>query len=215
MQGERHRRSHYMRSHPARQIHSTVPMGPVERGRGGRYKNLGSKKKTGSGGRPEPVYGMGRWIIGGDGRIRTGDRGFADPCLNHLATSPKKSGRGDSNPRPSPWQGDVLPLNYTRVSHPIFLRWTRPDSNRRSPPCKGGAFPARPRARSAYAVMPTRGFEPPRPVGQQILSLPRLPFRHVGPLLYVSYAKQSSLSKFAEAEESLHMSIQRSSKGGG
>ncbi len=25
------------------------------------------------------------------------------------------SGRRDSNSRPSPWQGDVLPLNYTRV----------------------------------------------------------------------------------------------------
>ena len=28
--------------------------------------------------------------------------------LNHL------SGRWDSNPRPSPWQGDVLPLYYAR-----------------------------------------------------------------------------------------------------
>lgn len=26
-----------------------------------------------------------------------------------------QSGRWDSNPRPSPWQGDVLPLNYARV----------------------------------------------------------------------------------------------------
>ena len=25
-----------------------------------------------------------------------------------------KSGRRDSNPRPPPWQGDVLPLNYFR-----------------------------------------------------------------------------------------------------
>ena len=29
------------------------------------------------------------WKVGGDGRIRTGDRGFADPRLNHLATSPR------------------------------------------------------------------------------------------------------------------------------
>lgn len=28
--------------------------------------------------------------------------------------------------------------------------------------------------------MPTKGLEPPRPYGQQILILPRLPFRHVG-----------------------------------
>ena len=26
-----------------------------------------------------------------------------------------KSGRWDSNPRPSPWQGDVLPLYYARI----------------------------------------------------------------------------------------------------
>ena len=24
------------------------------------------------------------------------------------------SGKGDSNPRPSPWQGDALPLSYSR-----------------------------------------------------------------------------------------------------
>ena len=27
-----------------------------------------------------------------------------------------KSGRRGSNPRPSPWQGDVLPLNYFRMN---------------------------------------------------------------------------------------------------
>ena len=26
-----------------------------------------------------------------------------------------QSGRWDSNPRPSPWQGDVLPLYYARI----------------------------------------------------------------------------------------------------
>ena len=26
------------------------------------------------------------------------------------------SGRGDSNPRPQPWQGCALPLSYTRIS---------------------------------------------------------------------------------------------------
>ena len=37
---------------------------------------------------------------GGDGRIRTADRGFADPRLNHLATSPDTGlwcRGGDSN----------------------------------------------------------------------------------------------------------------------
>ena len=50
--------------------------------------------------------------------IRTPDEGFADPCLT---TWPRRhfkelSGRWDSNPRPSPWQGDVLPLYYARIS---------------------------------------------------------------------------------------------------
>jgi hypothetical protein len=31
-------------------------------------------------------------MFGGDDRIRTGDKGFADPRLNHLATSPKLPG---------------------------------------------------------------------------------------------------------------------------
>ncbi len=75
-------------------------------------------------------------MFGGDDGTRTRDRGFADPCLTNLATSPRKqklipqadmaigyqpivlskSGRRDSNSQPSPWQGDVLPLNYTRRS---------------------------------------------------------------------------------------------------
>ena len=43
--------------------------------------------------------------------------GFCRPLPYHLATTPKKkSGRWDSNPRPSPWQGDVLPLYYARSS---------------------------------------------------------------------------------------------------
>ena len=53
--------------------------------------------------------------------IWTPDEDFADPCLT---TWPRRhvysislylSGRWDSNPRPSPWQGDVLPLYYARI----------------------------------------------------------------------------------------------------
>src|SRR5690606_33113846 len=60
-----------------------------------------------------------------------GNRGFADPRLSHLAMPPyllrllipplycrrnrEWSGRRDSNPRPSAWQADVLPLNYFRI----------------------------------------------------------------------------------------------------
>jgi hypothetical protein len=64
--------------------------------------------------------------------IRTRDQGFADPCLTSLATTPfnKQSGRWDSNPRPSPWQGDVLPLNYTRKSWPLLLAESAESQNR-------------------------------------------------------------------------------------
>jgi hypothetical protein len=52
-------------------------------------------------------------------------RGFADPRLNHLATSPLPafwSGRRDSNSRLPPWQGGVLPLNYFRISSVTWCR---------------------------------------------------------------------------------------------
>jgi hypothetical protein len=34
--------------------------------------------------------------------------------LGYGALKKEKSGRRGSNPRPPPWQGDVLPLNYFR-----------------------------------------------------------------------------------------------------
>ena len=53
--------------------------------------------------------------FGGDTRIRTGDGGFAVLCLTTWLCRRKWSGRRDSNPRPSPWQGDALPLSYSRM----------------------------------------------------------------------------------------------------
>ena len=68
---------------------------------------------------------------GGDGN-RTRVQGFAGPCLSHSATPPQEraspaanqsriaappSGRRDSNPRPSPWQGDALPAEPRPHSH--------------------------------------------------------------------------------------------------
>ena len=50
------------------------------------------------------------------------NRDFADLRLSHLATPPKKmSGRRGSNSRPPPWQGGVLPLNYSRL---IYKKYT-------------------------------------------------------------------------------------------
>src|SRR5919206_3437381 len=65
-------------------------------------------------------------FLRGGGGNRTRVQGFAGPCLSHSATPPyagdrawspemvateggTSSGRRDSNPRPSPWQGDALP----------------------------------------------------------------------------------------------------------
>src|SRR3989304_468173 len=49
--------------------------------------------------------------------LEPGNKGFADLCLGHLATPPRHpwSGKRDLTPRPSPWQGDALPLSYSRT----------------------------------------------------------------------------------------------------
>ncbi len=62
-------------------------------------------------------------------RFELGNKGFADLCLTTWLCRPltsiialflkrskeiKWSGRRDLNPRPPPWQGGVLPLNYFR-----------------------------------------------------------------------------------------------------
>ena len=40
------------------------------------------------------------------------------------------SGKRDSNPRHSPWQGDALPLSYSRIFHPhCFCWWKLQGSN--------------------------------------------------------------------------------------
>jgi hypothetical protein len=49
--------------------------------------------------------------------------------LGHDAIK-NQSGRWDSNPRPSPWQGDVLPLNYTRESWPFLQAESAESQNR-------------------------------------------------------------------------------------
>jgi hypothetical protein len=45
------------------------------------------------------------------------------------------SGRRDLNPRPSPWQGDALPLSYSRI---------RPEAVYRAVPCRVNASPPTP-----------------------------------------------------------------------
>src|SRR3989304_3711488 len=49
--------------------------------------------------------------------LEPGNKGFAPPSLGHWAPPPRHpwSGKRDLNPRPSPWQGDALPLSYSRL----------------------------------------------------------------------------------------------------
>ncbi len=46
---------------------------------------------------------------------KNGNFGSTSISGNHAVFYKKLSGRWDSNPRPSPWQGDVLPLYYARI----------------------------------------------------------------------------------------------------
>jgi hypothetical protein len=49
-------------------------------------------------------------------RIELGNKGFAVLCLTAWLWRLKNwSGRRDSNPRHSPWQGDALPLSHSRM----------------------------------------------------------------------------------------------------
>ena len=55
----------------------------------------------------------------------------------------KWSGRRDSNPRLSPWQGDTLPLSHSRVlhSHLAVLWCLRSESNQRHEDFQSSALP--------------------------------------------------------------------------
>ena len=70
-------------------------------------------------------------------RLELGTPAFSVLCSTDWAISAKEptlrsaleSGRWDSNSRPSPWQGDVLPLNYARVFDQLGRECRDPGSN--------------------------------------------------------------------------------------
>jgi hypothetical protein len=53
----------------------------------------------------------------------------------------KKSGRWDSNPRPSPWQGDILPLNYFRLLNLVPRGGVEPPTRGFSVRCSTSELP--------------------------------------------------------------------------
>ena len=74
------------------------------------------------------------------------------------ATPASLSERRDSNPRPPPWQGGVLPLNYVRNSSECRLH----DLNTRPSDYKSDALPTE-LSRPISIPMRVKGLEPPRP----------------------------------------------------
>jgi hypothetical protein len=54
--------------------------------------------------------------------------------LGHVAGSESLSGRWDSNPRPSPWQGDVLPTEPRPLVKPLGFLPGEPHSSRKKNP---------------------------------------------------------------------------------
>ena len=74
-------------------------------------------------------------LFGGGTQIRTGDKGFADLCLTTWLCRHKDkwSGRRDLNPRPSPWQGDALPLSHFRIPNGALGRNRTTDTRIFSP----------------------------------------------------------------------------------
>ncbi len=65
------------------------------------------------------------------------------------------SGRRDLNSRPSPWQGDALPLSYSRLTQIRVYRAAETGSNRQ-PPVRNGFYPPNLGAFRARAVRPAR-----------------------------------------------------------
>ena len=68
-------------------------------------------------------------------RFELGNKGFADLCLTTwlCRLEDKWSGRRDLNPRPSPWQGDALPLSHFRIPNGALGRNRTTDTRIFSP----------------------------------------------------------------------------------
>jgi hypothetical protein len=85
--------------------------------------------------------------VGCPSRVRTSVHGFKVRCPTTRRRGSGQeeenwSGRRDSNPRPSPWQGDALPTEPLPLEDPTTLRWCRePGSNWRHRDFQSRALP--------------------------------------------------------------------------
>ena len=85
------------------------------------------------------------------------------------------SERRDSNPRPPPWQGGVLPLNYVRIDLLFYIKKCRlHDLNTRPSDYKSDALPTELSRLIIILLCGLRDLNP-HAVKRQILNLVRLP----------------------------------------
>ena len=91
------------------------------------------------------------------------------------ATPASSSERRDSNPRPPPWQGGVLPLNYVRIDFLFYIKKCRlHDLNTRPSDYKSDALPTELSRLIIILLCGLRDLNP-HAVKRQILNLVRLP----------------------------------------
>ena len=91
------------------------------------------------------------------------------------ATPASLSERRDSNPRPPPWQGGVLPLNYVRIDLLFYIKKCRlHDLNTRPSDYKSDALPTELSRLIIILLCGLRDLNP-HAVKRQILNLVRLP----------------------------------------
>jgi hypothetical protein len=124
----------------AQDVEATTGFEPVNRGFADlRVEPLHHVALCGSPGRRPQVAGC-------PSRVRTSVHGFKVRCptTRRRGSGPRDewSGRRDSNPRPSPWQGDALPTEPLPLEIPSTHGWCRePGSNWRHRDFQSRALP--------------------------------------------------------------------------
>ena len=96
-----------------------------------------------------------------------------------MQTAERKSARRDSNSRPSPWQGDALPLSHSRI-YGAQNRNRPSDTWIFSPLLYQLSYLG---VRNIFMKLPETGIEPVRVLPRRILSPVRLPIPPLGQIL--------------------------------
>ena len=112
-------------------------------------------------------------------KIITKKRWHPHPTDTIVKPKTKWSGRRDSNSRPSPWQGDALPLSHSRI-YGAQNRNRTSDTWIFSPLLYQLSYLG---IRNIFMKLPETGIEPVRVLPRRILSPVRLPIPPLGQIL--------------------------------